>query len=455
MIGPVGPAGPAGEQGTVGPQGAPGPSSDTWSFTYNNNPTEPPASQQFRFDNVDPHSASKIWIDNRDLDGVDVANYLGLIEVNDELYTQDKNDSTTYDIFTVTAVPVNKGTYTEIAITRVRGSPTTVVNNQAAVISLMRKGSVGAQGPQGAVGPEGPVGPQGPPGIQGQQGPQGEVGPTGSAGANGAAGAIGPAGPQGPAGAQGPAGVDGAPGPQGLQGVQGTAGAAGATGAQGTQGPQGTQGIQGIQGIPGPTAVSADANNTATLGTDGKVYVPVLPPASNATPAMDGVAATGVATAWARGDHVHPSDTSRMAKAGTTAAGNAPAGEIGEVLSASITVGVAMTSGTAKDVGSLSLPPGDYDVSGQVIFNPGTNLTVMAAAISLTSNTLPTAAQLAAGTGAMQQLRATFAGSAAEFLQTGVTRVNVSATTTIYLVGMITGTGSWTGTGFIRARRMR
>ena len=153
VIGPAGPAGPQGNQGENGPQGAPGPSSDTWGFTYNNATSEPPASQQFRFDNAAPHSASKIWISNRDLDGVDIANYLSLIAVSDELYTQDKNDSTTYDFFTVTAAPVNKGAYTEVAIAWARGSSTTVVNNQAAIISLMRKGSVGAQGPQGLIGP--------------------------------------------------------------------------------------------------------------------------------------------------------------------------------------------------------------------------------------------------------------------------------------------------------------
>ena len=38
----------------------------------------------------------------------------------------------------------------------------------------------------------------------------------------------------------------------------------------------------------------------------------VLPP-SAATPAMDGAAAPGTATTWARGDHVHPTDTSRYA----------------------------------------------------------------------------------------------------------------------------------------------
>ena len=400
VIGPAGPIGPAGEQGTIGPQGAPGPSSDTWEYIYSSNPAEPPTSSQFRFNNVDPHSASKIWIGHIS-EGTDVANYLGLIVVADELYTQDKNDSTTYDVFTVTALPVNKGAYTEIGIVFARGSPTTVVSGQAAIITLMRKGSVGAQGPEGPIGPIGPTGLQGPQGLQGQQGIQGEIGPAGSAGS------------------------------------------------------AGTQGAQGIQGPAGPTAVSADAGNTATLGSDSKIFVPTLPPASNATPTMNSVATVGVATAWSRGDHIHPTDTSRLAKVGTTAVGNAAAGEIGELLSTSVTTGVSMTSGTAANIGTLSLTAGDWDVSGQVIFNPGTNLTIMAAAISLTSATLPTAAQLAAGTGAMQQLRATFASSAAEFLNTGMTRVNVSATTTVYLVGNVTGTGGWTTTGFIRARRIR
>jgi hypothetical protein len=44
-------------------------------------------------------------------------------------------------------------------------------------------------------------------------------------------------------------------------------------------------------------------------------------PSSNAPPVMDGVAAAGAATSWARGDHVHPSDTSRLALAGGTMVG--------------------------------------------------------------------------------------------------------------------------------------
>jgi hypothetical protein len=42
---------------------------------------------------------------------------------------------------------------------------------------------------------------------------------------------------------------------------------------------------------------------------------------SNTNPIMDGVAAPGVSDLYSRGDHVHPSDTSRVAKAGDTMTG--------------------------------------------------------------------------------------------------------------------------------------
>ena len=50
--------------------------------------------------------------------------------------------------------------------------------------------------------------------------------------------------------------------------------------------------------------------------------------ASNANPIMDSTAAPGVSTLLMRGDHVHPSDTSRVIKAGDTMTGplNLPTG---------------------------------------------------------------------------------------------------------------------------------
>jgi hypothetical protein len=44
--------------------------------------------------------------------------------------------------------------------------------------------------------------------------------------------------------------------------------------------------------------------------------------ASSATPLMDGTAAVGTATTWARGDHVHPTDTSRAPLASPVFTGN-------------------------------------------------------------------------------------------------------------------------------------
>lgn len=62
--------------------------------------------------------------------------------------------------------------------------------------------------------------------------------------------------------------------------------------------------LQGVK-VNG-TELSKDSNN--------KVDVPV-PTASSTTPAMDGSASAGSESRWARGDHVHPTDTTREALA--------------------------------------------------------------------------------------------------------------------------------------------
>lgn len=100
------------------------------------------------------------------------------------------------------------------------------------------------------------------------------------------------------------------------------------TGVPGPAGPQGPQGPQGPAAPPGQNGI-LDAPNDATAYarksqawshithidiTDWAVaiagYVPV---ASTTLPLMDGLVSIGVAFTFARGDHVHPSDTSRLA----------------------------------------------------------------------------------------------------------------------------------------------
>ena len=64
-----------------------------------------------------------------------------------------------------------------------------------------------------------------------------------------------------------------------------------------------------------PTKTSQLTNDGAPNG-GGTPYattaqIPTVPSAYTSTPAMDGVGAAGNSTAWAKGDHVHPSDTSK------------------------------------------------------------------------------------------------------------------------------------------------
>lgn len=130
---------------------------------------------------------------------------------------------------------------------------------------------------------------QGPPGPEGPQGPQGEPGPPGP---------------------QGPAGADGATGPQGATGLTGPQGPQGDPGATGPQGPQGSQGDTGAMGPPGPQG-GAGPQGPPGAGTPGTI-VPLM----DATPGV-----VGTSGAFAHEDHVHPTDTSRVAKAGDTMTG--------------------------------------------------------------------------------------------------------------------------------------
>jgi len=76
-------------------------------------------------------------------------------------------------------------------------------------------------------------------------------------------------------------------------------------------------------GVPAAPTAAANTNTTQLATT---AYV--IGQASSTTPAMDGAAAVGTGTTWARADHVHPTDTTRAPLAsptftGTPAAPNA------------------------------------------------------------------------------------------------------------------------------------
>ena len=94
-------------------------------------------------------------------------------------------------------------------------------------------------------------------------------------------------------------------------------------------------------------------------------------------------------------------------------------------------------------------------MAGVVVFTPSGAPTALAAAISTVSATLPTPAQLAAGTGSMTQYRVTFGNAQVQTMQTGPTRINVNANTNAFLVVHGTFTGTVTAIGYMSARRVQ
>lgn len=125
------------------------------------------------------------------------------------------------------------------------------------------------------------------------------------------------------------------------------------------------------------------------------------------------------------------------------------AGRVGEVLSASATVAV-LASGASTNIANINLTPGDWDVTGNIRFTPAptTPPTDVAAGISLNPGVLPAVLTRLATAFAVGALVAIDAG--------GVTQINVSANTLVYLVGRASFTiAGMAATGTIRARRMR
>jgi hypothetical protein len=161
-------------------------------------------------------------------------------------------------------------------------------------------------------------------------------------------------GPQGNTGATGPIGNTG---PQGLQGIQGPTGLTGPQGATGTTGPQGQT---GATGAPGPNVVTTATSTTITgllkgnganvsqaiIGTDydaggaAAAVQSLIPSPSSTNPAMNGTASAGASATYARADHVHPVDTSRVPTSTTVN---------GHPLTANVVV-------SASDISSGTLP---------------------------------------------------------------------------------------------------
>lgn len=141
---------------------------------------------------------------------------------------------------------------------------------------------------------------------------------------------------------------------------------------------------------------------------------------------------------------------------GVTGADTPLAGTIGETVSSLVAVGspVSMTTNTAMNVTSISLTPGDWDVTANVNFiNTGSTLTGapnVQAGINTTTATLPTDGT-EVSTGILGVTLTNTDGVAIPRK-----RISISTTTTVYLCAKATFTiGTFTSYGSLVARRMR
>lgn len=141
---------------------------------------------------------------------------------------------------------------------------------------------------------------------------------------------------------------------------------------------------------------------------------------------------------------------------GTTTNDSAQAGSIGDFVSSAVGSLVAMSSGTARDVTSISLTAGDWDITGNLGFLPGgtTSVSAIAGSITLTSATFNDNAQ----NSFQDYYSAVVPGGSTTFYKPLPTlRLSLAATTTVFLVARASfAVGSFfTGSCFIRARRVR
>lgn len=139
---------------------------------------------------------------------------------------------------------------------------------------------------------------------------------------------------------------------------------------------------------------------------------------------------------------------------GVTDGSSAAPGFVGEIIQAVNTAGVALTNNTASNVATITLTPGDWDISGEVWLLPAAVASSLTAAISPVSQNWPTSPALNYGRATLNAPSLT-AGQF-QILTVRSVRVSLSAVSTpYYLVVVVVTGGAATGTGIISARRAR
>lgn len=183
----------------------------------------------------------------------------------------------------------------------------------------------------------------------------------------------------------------------------------------------------------GSAFITAGSITNTPIGQSGTVY-----PGAFST-----VTATGTIT---------PSQTAGIV--GTNTNNNANPGSIGEYVSANVLAGspVSLTSLTPANVTSITLSPGDWEVSGCIGFIPSATVNGVVGGINSTSATIPSPANGAA----FNLIYTSNTAGAQVWAPTGSRRFSIAITTTVYLVAQCNfASGTCGAFGVIQAWRRR
>lgn len=141
---------------------------------------------------------------------------------------------------------------------------------------------------------------------------------------------------------------------------------------------------------------------------------------------------------------------------GTATNDNATTGYVGEYIFDEVASGsaLALSSGTSKDIASISLSAGDWDVWGNLVSAPGGSTTQsdIRAWINQASATDPGPPNF----GAYAELQTAIGAGLRQVLSIPMMRISLAATTTIYLSANVAfAISTLSAYGFLGARRRR
>jgi hypothetical protein len=104
----------------TGPQGPPGDSVSSFGYTFSA-AAPPPGNAEVRLNNANQTAATIISASHTTTSGADTTNALGIINTSNQIYLQDKDDASSWQLYNVTGLVTNQGSYTDIPVAWKKG----------------------------------------------------------------------------------------------------------------------------------------------------------------------------------------------------------------------------------------------------------------------------------------------------------------------------------------------